>query len=400
MKTLLFTLEYPPFKGGIAKYYSDVKNNWPEPDSIYVLNSNENQLISKFGWPKWRKAIKVLHREIKNKNINHVLVGQVLPLGTVAWLVQKTLKFQYSIFIHGLDINFSQRSWRKKLLTKIILKNASNIICISSYGARIIEELLPSSKNKIKIIHPAVEYPNLLSSAVLANEDQSLNPNRSLVSKLKSENKLIIFSIGRLVKRKGFDMMIKAMPKILDKIPNVSYIIAGTGPDEEYLNRLSESRGRNYIPPSGNSAQRLASEEPISSVQDRQSSILDSSERFIGKISEEDKWVWLKACDVFVTPCRDIDGDTEGFGIVFLEANLAGKPVIAGRSGGVTDAVIDYETGILVDPNSVDDIAEGVIELLRKPQLRHELGEQGMRRALEKFDVKQQVKNLHKIITK
>jgi len=77
------------------------------------------------------------------------------------------------------------------------------------------------------------------------------------------------------------------------------------------------------------------------------------------------------------------DGDTEGFGLVFREANACGKPVVGGRAGGAVEAVVDGETGFLVDGNDVDDIAKAVIKILTNPDLAQTLGQRGLKLALE-----------------
>jgi phosphatidylinositol alpha-1,6-mannosyltransferase len=93
-------------------------------------------------------------------------------------------------------------------------------------------------------------------------------------------------------------------------------------------------------------------------------------------------------------PSRDIKGDFEGFGIVYLEANLFGKPVIAGFSGGVKDAVVDGYNGLLVDPESIEEIKKGIIKLATDPGLCRQLGEQGRIRASRDFSWEKQVEKI------
>jgi phosphatidylinositol alpha-1,6-mannosyltransferase len=85
--------------------------------------------------------------------------------------------------------------------------------------------------------------------------------------------------------------------------------------------------------------------------------------------------------------------DFEGFGIVYLEANLCGKPVIAGRSGGVPDAVENNVNGLLVNPESEEEIAQAILKLYESKELRETLGEQGRQRALIKFNWKNQIES-------
>lgn len=119
---------------------------------------------------------------------------------------------------------------------------------------------------------------------------------------------------------------------------------------------------------------------------------------FLGKITDEEKWAWLNLCDIFTMPSRQIGDDFEGFGIVYLEASLCGKPIVAGRSGGVEDAVLDGETGLLVNPEDTKEIADAIIKLAKDEGLRKSLGEAGKKRAGEEFNWRRQVKKIYSII--
>ena len=197
-----------------------------------------------------------------------------------------------------------------------------------------------------------------------------------LVSRLRADyglaGKKIILSFGRLVKRKGFDKMISAMPAILIHQPDCYYLIGGSGPDDDYLKQTAAGLPEH----------------------------LRSHVIFLGRLSEEAKMAWLEACDFFAMPSRNIDGDYEGFGIVYLDANLAGKPVLAGDSGGVAEAVANDINGILVDPDNVAEIAQACLLLLADPDLRRILGQQGRERALQSFNWEKQINALYRFITR
>ncbi|MFH1745134.1 MAG: glycosyltransferase family 4 protein [bacterium] len=361
-KTLLFTLEYPPFKGGVANYYWNVVKYWKEKDNIVVLNNNHDELLNSKIFPKWLPSVFCLYQKIKKKKIKKIIVGQILPLGTAAYIVSRFTKTPYAVILHGMDFVFAGKSARKKFIRNIILKNSSEIICANHYTKDLLKkECNHEAALKAKVVNPGVE---------------SFAPyfDREKIDKIKKNynlsNKFVIFSLGRLVKRKGFDKMIGAMPDVWENFPNTVYVIAGDGPDKEYLK---------------------AEVEKISAE-------LRKNIFFTGKLSEEEKWLWLHICDLFAMPNRDINGDIEGFGIVFLEANIVGKPVIAGKSGGVADAVEDYENGILVNPRDKDEISGKVTELISDIVLRQALGENGMRRAVKKFNWPGQAKKIYNII--
>ncbi len=365
-KTLLFTLEYPPFKGGVANYYDNIVKHWPNQGEISVLNNNDGKLINaRLPFLKWLPSVFELRGAVKKEKINHILVGHILPLGTVALLNKKLSGIPYSLILHGMDLTLALKSGRKRWLAKKILKNASNIICASSFTAGLAREVAGEKEaGRVEVVNPGVD--NQLS---IINYQLSIE----LKNKYNLSNKIILFSIGRLVKRKGFDKVIEAMPAILKEVPNLVYAIAGTGPDEEYLKSLFKNA-------------------PLIKG--------DGGIIFLGKITDEEKWAWLDLCDIFTMPSRQIGDDFEGFGIVYLEASLFGKPIVAGRSGGVEDAVLDNETGILINPESTGEIANAIIKLSKDENLRKKLGETGKKRAEEEFNWGKQVKKIYDIIKK
>jgi phosphatidyl-myo-inositol dimannoside synthase len=358
MKTLLFTLEYPPFKGGVAKYYSNIVKHWPETDGIFVLNNNKNKILKNFIYPKWIFSIFLLRKTILQNKIDHVLVGHILPLGTVMYLLTKFMKIKYSVIIHGMDINFAVKNTRKRILTEKILKGADKIICANSFTADFIrinfDKILGS---RIRVVNPGIET------------DIEINHNRADELRIKHRiyNHPLIFSIGRLVKRKGFDNTLEAMHEIQKYYPNLFYVIAGDGPDKQYIK--NKSKGLSNI-------------------------------IFLGKISDADKWAWMSMCDIFAMPSRDVDGDIEGFGIVYLEAGLCGKAVVAGVSGGVRDAVLSAKTGIMIDSKNIEKIANSIMKLLKDSELRMEMGSNARRRIVENFNVANQVIKIYDIINK
>ena len=356
MNILLFTLEYPPFKGGVANYYGNLVGRWSADDHICVLRNNESQLIKEWMPIKWLPAVWQLYSMIRKEKIDHIIVGHILPLGTVAYFVSKITKTPYTVILHGMDITYAQKTPRKKKIAGKILEQAAAIICVNNYTAELTRQLVKiDQQHKVIVVHPGI--------------DSQLAADKQLVAEMKIKhnlnNAIILFSVGRLVKRKGFDNVIKAMPEILKSVPNLYYIIGGDGPDKIYLKELA--KGIDHI-------------------------------LFLGSITDKEKWAWLSLCDILIMPARNIDGDFEGFGIVYLEANLAGKPVIAGDSGGVRDAVQGAYSGILIDPENIDRIAGAVIGLAQDAKLRIKLGEQGRSRALNEFNWEKQITKIYDII--
>lgn len=348
---LLFTLEYPPFKGGIANYYYQLVNHWPQKNNIFVLNNNNGDLLNNnLLFLKWLPAVKTLKKEIKKNKIDYILVGNILPLGTASWLLSFFINFKYAVIIHGTDIAYAQKSKRKKWLAKMILNKADTIICNSSYVAKLIKELNKDFSQKIVVANPGVEK---FSGSIKYPDKKLVNNNTTL------------FSISRLIRRKGVDKVIEVLPEITKKFPNLIYVVAGAGEDEKFLKKLAKNQ-KNIV--------------------------------FLNEISEEEKWGWLEVCDIFIQPTREEDGNFDGFGIVYLEANLAGKPVIAGDSGGVGDAVENGLNGLLVDPNDKEDIKNAIIKLIEDKKMRQKIGEQGKKRAQKEFSWSDKIYKIYNFI--
>lgn len=359
MKILLITTEYPPFKGGVAHYYSHLIKYWPD-NNLTVLSNNNNELINpEAKILKWRKAFRELLRRARRKEFDYLLVGQILPLGLVAWPLSFLFNFRYAVFLHGLDFSLAVKGGRKRWLSRLILRRADSIISANSFVGRQAEEFIGHSKKKTIVINPGL-------GSVPTAETTTID---YLKKQYSLTDKKIVLSLGRLVRRKGFDYSLQAFKKINNE--DWIYVIVGKGPDEEYLKQTArELFGDNY-------SQKII---------------------FAGEASEAEKSAWMELFDIFLMPSRNIAGDYEGFGIVYLEANAYGKPVIAGRSGGVGDAVIDGLNGLLVDPDDIGDISRALTVLLSDGELRQRLGTAGKMRAITDFSWQHQAEKLYKFL--
>lgn len=162
----------------------------------------------------------------------------------------------------------------------------------------------------------------------------------------------LLLTVGRLVPRKGVDTVLQALPRVARTVPEVQYLVVGTGPDASRLERLAE---------------RLQ-------VRDRV--------HFVGEVSHQELPLYYSAADLFVMPAREARPDVEGFGIVFLEANACGTPVIGARTGGIPDAIDEGETGLLVPPDDPMALAASAARILTTPQEAEVLGRQGRERVL------------------
>ncbi|NCU44558.1 glycosyltransferase family 1 protein [Candidatus Falkowbacteria bacterium] len=345
MPCLLVTLEYPPFHGGIAHYYSHLVDAWPVAGDLTVLDNNRQELQANKGFWPWRRSFRTIWQIIKSQNINYVLVGQILPLGTVVWLLSYFLPIKYGVFLHGMDWGLAISRSRKRWLAKRIIGRATTIIAANSYVAGLVQEVLPATNDRLIVINPGLSQiePPLISSDYL----QQLRQRYDLL------DKPVLLTVGRLVERKGVDQVLRSLPQLLSKYSNLRYIVVGQG---------------SYLA----TCQQLASNLGVS-----------SAVSFVTDANDQERAAWYQLADIFIMPARQLGGDFEGFGIVYLEANQAGKPVIAGQSGGVGDAVTDGLNGLMVNPESTVEIVVAVSRLLDDPALCCQLGQAGQGRLVE-----------------
>jgi phosphatidyl-myo-inositol dimannoside synthase len=166
----------------------------------------------------------------------------------------------------------------------------------------------------------------------------------------------VLLTVGRLVPRKGCDLVLRSVADLAAEYPGLKYIIAGGGPERERLDSRARELG----------------------IADRI--------RMLGDVDDLTKWAAYDICDVFVSPTRPShSADWEGFGIVFIEAALSRRPAIGGRTGGTADAIVDGLTGVLVDPDELGELTGALRLLLGDAGLRSRLGRTGEQMARTRF---------------
>jgi phosphatidylinositol alpha-1,6-mannosyltransferase len=294
----------------------------------------------------------VLRLALTCKNVDVVLVGHVLPLGTVAAAMKQLRPAVRSIVMtYGEDVTVYSRGSRMRGMLRSALLSADAITCLTSDSAAEIRGLVAPAAPVIAIIPPSVQDGG----------DAEPQWVEALRRQHQLENRRVILTLSRIVPRKGFDVTLRAVKLLKAEFPDLVYVIAGRGPDLPRLQQLIGEWGL---------------EDSVRYVSDCPP--FPASKNIYG------------LCDVFCMPNRQMpDGEREGFGIVFLEAALAGKPVIAGRSGGAPDAVIHEETGLVVDPESEEEVAAAIRRLLTDTAFAALLARAARHRALSQFTLDQ-----------
>ena len=269
---------------------------------------------------------------------------RALPEGLVAWAVARLTFRPVVIYAHGEELTTWGSGGKYKAM-RFALRHADRVVANSEHTR---DTLLGMGIDAACItnIYPGVDVsifrPGLDTTGL--RESLDIGPDEKLV-----------FSVGRLSRRKGFDQMIRAVAQLRAEGIALHYVIAGIGEDAEYL-------------------EGLITEHNVRSVVHR-----------VGAVSEADLPRWMNACDVFAMPNREINGDNEGFGMVFVEAAACGKPSLAGEAGGTGSAVLHGITGIRVDGNEMGKVVSGLSALLTQPDKANVLGQAGLNRVRATF---------------
>lgn len=337
------TLDYPPERGGVARYLGNLVEASRGTIDVFVNETHqvagpghvERARLVRTAWPAWWPMVSAI-RGFRRRGYSSVLVSQALPCGTAAWLARLAGGLPYAVLLHGLDLRLALRSRRKTWLLRWILRGARTVLANS--------ELVAS---ELRAFDPAIK-PVVLTPGV---EPMEFPPREIARRTLRvADDTFQLLAVTRLVPRKGLDRLLDAMQLLPE---DVRLTIIGDGQDRDRLTRLAEPLGERV--------------------------------RFIHEADDAERNAWYAASDAFALPVRDEGDDVEGFGIVFLEAALAGLPSVAGRSGGAPEAVLDGETGLLVDSTDPQAIAGAVQRLRADPELRRRLGRAGRERGLRDF---------------
>ena len=297
-------------------------------------------------------AIKI----IKKERINFIHSHWIIPSGLVGSILKRTYRKPHITTAHAGDV-FTIRN--SKILSKIgsfVFKNSDKITANSNYTKNAITSIEDKIKDIVEIIPMGV--------------DTSLfHPKHATGLRDDFEAEYLILSVGRLVEKKGVKYLIMAMKDVIKEFPNAKLIICGAGPEEENLENLTKKLN------------------------------LKENVIFVGYIKNSDLPKYYTSSDIFILPSIKVKGgDTEGLGVVLLEAMACGTPVIGSNTGGITDIIKHGESGFLVKPKDPEDIAEKIIVLLSNKELQQKFSEEGLKIVRERFSWNVIVKKFVKIL--
>lgn len=370
MKILLLSQVFPPQTGGSGRWFWEIYRRLPREmvrvvagdyagaaafDATHDLNIERVRLdfpclgIASFGGLRrylslaWR-----LRRRVRAERIDAIHCGCTWPEGVAAWLVKQMTGTPYLVYVHGEELSFPSRelAW----LRRKVLGGAAMVAANSRNTLRLLRDDWDVAVAKLRLLHPGVDIERFTPA----------EPCRATRERLGWTGRTVVLTVGRLQKRKGHDMMIRALPQIRRNVPDVLYSIVGDGQQRPALEALVAELGMaNHV-------------------------------QFRGEASDEELIHCYQQCDLFALPNRTVDGDFEGFGMVLLEAQACGKPVLAGDSGGTSETMSlgDGEfpqTGTIVSCDAPGPLAQRVVRLLSDDDLRASMGKGGREWAATRF---------------
>lgn len=367
-KTLLLSEIFPPLKGGSGRWFWEVYTRLPNDKVVIAAGETDAAAdfdqhhdlncyrlpLSSWSWGLksltglrfyWRVLTQVLSL-VKKEKIEVIHCGRCLPEGFIGFLVSKLKGIPYICYIHGEDVETAATSRELSWIVKKALGGASKLIANSQNTANILLNTWHTDPAKTFVVNPGVDSQQFVPAPENDEIKQSLSWN----------DRKVILTVGRLQKRKGQDMLIRALPAIVARHPDVLYAIIGNGDQKEALQSL------------------------VTQLQ------LHEHVMFMTELSDEQMIHCYQQCDVFALPNRTVGRDIEGFGMVLVEAQACGKPVLAGDSGGTAETMVLGETGFIVDCTQPELLAAKLNELLGDSVTCQKMGQAGRLHVQQNLD--------------
>ena len=269
-----------------------------------------------------------------------ICVGELVASAWLLRALRLVPGLRRVVYVHGEEITTAETYDPGARRRRAALLAADRVVVVSRFTQRAVQDLLgPAASGRIVLIENGVDRHRF----------QPGPRDPELVARYGLEGRFTFVCVCRLLEKKGVDRALQAFAEVLKTHPGARFVVVGSGPYQLSLEKLAAALRITW------------------------------SVSFAGNVPEHELVAHYRLGDVFVMPNRALpNGDTEGFGLVFLEANSCGLPVIAGRDGGSTDAVADGVNGLVVDGNSVQAIQDAMSRLIDDDALRERLGQQAL----------------------
>lgn len=365
---LLLSDIFPPKTGGSGRWFWETYRRLPRTDVVVAAGAHPAAaaLDAAHDLRTVRLPLEMRSRGVARlANLRHYLrtaravrrlaratgaraihAARPLPEGLVARLVKLRTGLPYCCYSHGEDVNVAATSRELSWLTRRVLAGAAAVFANSAFtrGLLLGDWRVPDAK--VRLLHPGVDCSYFVPAP----------PDPAARARLGWAGRTVVLTAGRLQRRKGHDVLIGAVARLRARFPDLLYAVVGDG----------EERGR---------LEELVRRHDVA-----------AHVRFAGETADADLLTAYQQCDVFALPNRAVGRDVEGFGMVLLEAQACGRPVLAGASGGTAETLRPGETGVVVPCDRADEPAAALAELLGDAEKRRVMGAAGRAWVRATFD--------------
>ena len=293
----------------------------------------------------YARVLRRLERFSAEAGVQQVHCGKSLPEGALGWALGRRHGWPYVVYVHGEELNVATSSRELRWLTRRVLSGA-HLVIANSENTRATLGRGWVDPARVSVLTPGVDTRTFVPAP------RSVEARRLL----GWGDRPVVLTVGRLQLRKGHDTVIRALPTIRRVLPDVLYVVVGDGAERDRLERLARELG------------------------------VGAHVQFRGEPADEEIVRCYQQCDLFVLANREVDGDFEGFGMVLVEAQACGRPVVAGRSGGTRETLVEGSTGVLVSGDDDREVAEVVEGLLKDRARLDAMGARARAWAVERFD--------------
>jgi phosphatidyl-myo-inositol dimannoside synthase len=345
MRTLVVTNDFPPRPGGIQAFVHSLAVRQPAGELVVYAPAwkRADAFDAEQPFPVVRHPTSLMlpvpdvlrrARDVaRAEGCDRVWFGAAAPLGLLA----RPLGLERAVAsTHGHEVGWALLPGARQLLRRIG-RDVDVVTYLGDYTRRRLEPAFRAPR--------LAQLPSGVDTAVFrpGAGGEEVRRRHGLT------DRPVVVCVSRLVPRKGQDVLVRALPELRRRVPGTALLVVGGGPDAPRLRRLAGELG-------------VADDVVLT-----------------GSVPWEELPAHYDAGDVFAMPCRTRRAglEVEGLGIVFLEASATGLPVVAGRSGGSPDAVLDGETGLVVDGRSVTDVTDAVAGLLLDRERASAMGRAG-----------------------
>ncbi|MER7764268.1 glycosyltransferase family 4 protein [Streptomyces sp. NPDC097619] len=352
MTTLIVTNDFPPRQGGIETFVHAMATRMPDDDVVVYTSDEPGAAAYDAGlpFPVVRDSARMLlpTRRVTRRTLelarehgaDRVWFGAAAPLAAMAPALRRGGVRRMVATTHGHEIWWARTPGAGRLLRRV----GDHVDVVTYLGEYTRTRIAPAlgPRARLERLVPGVD------PTAFRPDGGDGEAARRVRDRHRLHGRTVILCVSRLVRRKGQDVLIEAMPEILRQVPDAVLVIVGQGPDTARLRRLASRHAPGRVV-------------------------------FTGGLDHAATADYYAAADVFAMPCRTRKAglEAEGLGIVFLEAAASGLPVVVGDSGGAPDTVLDGVTGTVVDGRSPAAVAAALTGTLTDPARRALSGEAG-----------------------